>query len=192
MTQQEKLSTPPVPVRSQRHKILTMVVAALTVLLVVPGALNGGLFTVVFIFLMVPAFCLIRAYKVRSGRRWLIISCALVLGQAATAVSGVSNQGATAWMLILLTVYSGLWIYWGEEERRFSSTKRWQAAENVAAMNGTDVWFVNQASPSGSETRVVLYTAGRDPWSTAVWGTVRPGMLVVLNPAREILYTTWS
>ena len=192
MTQQETTSTLPAPARSKRHKILTIAAAVLTALLVVPGAVTGGLLSVIFTFLLVPALCLVRAYRVRSGRRWLIGSVLIAVAMLAATVPSVLDGGEYAWLSVMVVAYNFICIAWGEGERRFSSEKRWFVAENVAAEHGTTAWFVANASPAGAETRVVLHADGREPWSTAIWGTVQPGMVLVLNPARQILHATWS
>lgn len=192
MYQQETRTTSAAPVRSPRHKALTIAAAALTAVLVVPGTLTGGFLSVLFTFLLVPALCLVRAYRVRSGRRWLVGASLLSLALLVASSSMVLDGGEYAWLGVLTIAYNAVCIAWGEAERRFSSRKRWAAAEEAATHNGTVVWFVSQASPNGASTRVVLHADGRDPWSTSVWGSVQPGMLVVLSPAREILHADWS
>lgn len=189
MTQLETLPTR--PARSTPHKILAVTAAALTAILVVPSASNGGLLGVIFTLLLVPALCLVRAYRVRSGRRWLIGAVLIALATLAAAVHAVLNGGEYAWVAAVVVAYEFICIAWGETERRFGREKRRAVAEAIAAEHGATVWFVAHASPAGAETRVVLHADGREPWNTSVWGVVRPGTVLVLTPTREILHAAW-
>lgn len=190
MTQLETL--PALPARSIPHKSLTIAAAALTAILVVPSALSGDLLDAIFTFMLVPILCLVRAYRIRAGRRWLIGAVLLALAMLAASVHSVLGGSDYAWLGLVVLVKDVVYIVWGEGERRFGSEKRWAAATAIAVEHGTATWFVAHASPAGEQTRVVLHSPGRDPWNTAVWGTVQPGMLLVLTSTREILYAAWA
>lgn len=158
------------PVRFARprgHKILTIAAAVLTAILIVPGAVGGNLMTVIFTFLLVPALCLVRAYRVRSGRRWLVAAVLLSLAVLAAAVSPRS------WTV----VSTRGWAYWSrpttESVLPGAKVNGGSAAKNAGSRLKGSLLKRNQGlvcrprKPGRDGNARAAAYAGLDPWNTA-------------------------
>jgi hypothetical protein len=193
MSETQSLVSRILPSRSKPHYILTAAIAVFSAILLVGIVISGDIIGGLLTLMIVPALCLVRAKKVRSGRKWIVAASLTSLALAASGMTATNDNGSVLNpTTILIVVYYAACILWGEMERKFQGRKRFGKAKSMAEEARVPLWFVAEASPSGSQTRVVLSDSdGQENWSTSVWGTARTGMMLILNDARQIQYWDW-